>query len=109
MQSIECALLARSLLGRGGGVLEPEAEQRLQALLADRIVPLLLLCLQVWKGGARTGRRPAFLAAAHALPNVACGGRMRWPGPAPAGAADWRVACVASGRDTALTRTAAAA
>ncbi len=36
--------------------LEPEAEARLQALLAERVAPLLTRCLQAWKAGAR---RPA--------------------------------------------------
>jgi len=32
--------------------LDPEAEQRLHALLAERVAPLLLRCLQAWEGGA---------------------------------------------------------
>jgi ferredoxin len=35
------------------GALDSQTEQRLQALLADRAVPLLLRCLQMWRRGAR--------------------------------------------------------
>jgi len=33
--------------------LDPEVAQRLQALLVDRVAPLLLRCLQVWEDGAQ--------------------------------------------------------
>ncbi len=32
--------------------LDPEMEERLHALLAERVAPLLLRCLQTWEGGA---------------------------------------------------------
>ncbi len=39
--------------------LDPETEQRLHALLAKRVAPLLLRCLQTWEGGA--GASPAVM------------------------------------------------
>ncbi len=54
MHSIEHALAARAaLLEPGADLLDPEAEQRLLALLVDRALPLLLRCLQKWCSGAR--------------------------------------------------------
>ncbi len=54
MDSIEIMLSAYvSLPEAGAGALGPEAEQRLQALLADGVLPLLLRCLKAWKAGAR--------------------------------------------------------
>jgi len=35
------------------GALSPQTEERLQALLVDRAMPLLLRCMQTWKAGAR--------------------------------------------------------
>ncbi len=55
--SIDCAVLAYcSLLADAADPLEPEEEQRLlggQALLGDRVAPLLLRCLQMWERGAQ--------------------------------------------------------
>jgi hypothetical protein len=54
MHSIETLLSAYAALPEAGaGALDREAEQRLQALLADGVLPLLLRCLKAWKAGAR--------------------------------------------------------
>jgi len=54
MHSIETLLNAYAALPEAGaGALDREAEQRLQALLADGVLPLLLRCLKAWKAGAR--------------------------------------------------------
>jgi hypothetical protein len=46
-RSIQHALAARAaLLEPGTEPLDPEVEQRLLALLVDRVMPLLLCCLQ---------------------------------------------------------------
>ncbi len=45
-----------ALLDVGAEALAPEVERRWLALLADRVTPLLLRCLQMWRGGAP--RRP---------------------------------------------------
>jgi len=51
--SLRCAIHAHSdMLKAGAHRLDPEVEQRLQALLVDRVAPLLLRCLQIWEGGA---------------------------------------------------------
>jgi hypothetical protein len=39
-----------ALLEISADVLAPEVERRWLALLADRITPLLLRCLQMWRG-----------------------------------------------------------
>jgi hypothetical protein len=52
--SIEQAIAAReALLEPGAEPLDPEIEQRLQALLVERVIPLLLRHLQKWYSGAR--------------------------------------------------------
>ena len=43
--------------------LDPEAEERLYALLAERVAPLLLRCLQTWEGGVGASGRLCFGAA----------------------------------------------
>ncbi len=52
-------------LDAGARRLDPEVEQKLQALLVDRLTPLLLRCLQMWEGGAQ---RP-----------VSCADALFWP------------------------------
>ncbi len=52
LRSVDRAVLAYSTLHAvAADPLEPEVEQRLQALLVDRVAPLLLRCLQTWEGG----------------------------------------------------------
>jgi hypothetical protein len=52
--SVDRGVLAYSTLHTVAATpLEPEVEQRLQALLVDRMTPLLLQCLQMWEGGAQ--------------------------------------------------------
>jgi len=53
LDSVECAMLAYSaLLDSGAEPLAPAVEQRWLAMLVDRVTPLPLRCLQMWKGGA---------------------------------------------------------
>ncbi len=69
-QHVRCAIQAHSdTLQAGARRLDPEVEQRLQALLGDRVVPLLLRCLQLWERGAR--RTPPPPRAARAVHNRA--------------------------------------
>jgi len=87
LHGTERAIRAYSMLhAAAADTLEPEVEQRLQALLAGRVAPLLLRCLRLWKAGAR---RPA--RGPRAAPGrVACS---RCCAPAPAassGAGDRR-------------------
>ncbi len=70
LHRLECAFNAYNAL-RGGdaGALSPAVEERLQALLVDRAMPLLLRCMQTWKGGARrTGRAACDACWAASLP-----------------------------------------
>jgi hypothetical protein len=54
LHRIECAFTAyNALREHDPGALSPHTEVRLQALLVDRAMPLLLRCLQMRKGGAR--------------------------------------------------------
>jgi len=53
LTGIDRALMALDVLDEPQATpLDPEAEQRLHALLAERVAPLLLRCLQTWEGGA---------------------------------------------------------
>ena len=54
LHRIECAFNAyNALRACDAGALSPQTEERLQALLVDRAMPLLLRCMQTWKAGAR--------------------------------------------------------
>ena len=53
LDSVDCAMLTYSaLLDSGAEPPTPAVERRWLALLAERVTPLLLCCLQMWKGGA---------------------------------------------------------
>ena len=53
LDSIDFAMLAYPvLLNSGAEPPAPAVERRWLALLAERATPLLLRCLQMWKGGA---------------------------------------------------------
>ncbi len=53
LDSTDRAMLAYSaLLDSGADPLAPAVERRWLALLAERVTPMLLRCLQMWKGGA---------------------------------------------------------
>ena len=57
MYSTELATRAYAMLQEpGGDALPYQVERRLHALLVDRVTPLLLRTLQLWKGGARRAR-----------------------------------------------------
>jgi len=52
--SVRSAIQAHSDMLKAGALqLAPEVEQRLQALLVDRVAPLLLRTLKMWEGGAQ--------------------------------------------------------
>jgi len=76
LRSVDRALLAYSTLHDvAADPLEPELEQRLQALLVNRVTPLLLRCLQTWEGGAQRLLSYAdalFWPAGGALAGVCC-------------------------------------
>ncbi len=60
LHRIECAFNAyNALRACDAGALSPQTEQRLQALLVDRAMPLLLRCMQTWKAGARRSSHTA--------------------------------------------------
>jgi len=102
MHSIETLLNAYAALPEAGaGALDREAEQRLQALLADGVLPLLLRCLKAWKAGARPlqPKAPPAHLAAHDAAAPGCARRCsaacsqdssRLPGCARCCCATWR-------------------
>ncbi len=87
VHGIECATRAYTeTLEEGAERVEPGVEQRLQALLAGRVAPLLLRCLQLWKAGARRPVRGPRVA-----PRCIASSRSCAPAPAASsGAGDHR-------------------
>ncbi len=99
MHSIENMLSAYSSLPEAGaGALDPDMEQRLQALLADGVLPLLLRCLKAWMAGAHPLQKNKFsrwsgCARSAALPATmtppCCAGCARCCRAAWSGVAGW--------------------
>ena len=90
LHGTERAIRAYSMLhAAAADTLEPEVEQRLQALRAGRVAPLLLRCLRLWKAGARRPARGPCAAPGRVACSHCCA-------PAPAassGAGDRRALC----------------